>query len=85
MENKIDVALIKKDITYMKQGIDDIKDILNCTVKDDDDFKSMKTKVNTLWDERNKLLGWMVGAGLVGGVTGSVLKNLVSTVFANIK
>lgn len=85
MENKIDVALIKKDITYMKKGIDDIKGILNCTVKEDDDFKSMKAKVNTLWDERNKLIGWMLGAGLVGGVTGSVLKNIVSSVFASIK
>lgn len=85
MENKIDVALIKKDITYMKKGIDDIKGILNCTVKEDDDFKSMKAKVNTLWDERNKLIGWMLGAGIIGGTTGALAKQIVTSVFANIK
>lgn len=82
MENKIDVALIKKDITYMKKGIDDIKGILNCTVKEDDDFKILKSKVNTLWDERNKLIGWLLACGIVGGTTGALIKQLVTGVFA---
>jgi len=69
----------------MKSGIDDIKDSLECMVKDDDDFKLMKTQVKTLWDDRNKLIGWLLGAGIVGGTTGAILQNIVKTITASVK
>lgn len=69
----------------MSKKIDGIDEKMKCFVINDDDYLDIKGKIKTLWDERNKLIGWMMGAGLVGGVTGSFLKNIVSTVFANIK
>ena len=85
MKSEISIALLKKDITYMKQGIDDIKGSLNCMVKNDDDYKDMKDKVDTLWDIKNKLIGYMLGAGISGGVIGSLLKGIATDVIAMLK
>lgn len=85
MKQEISIALLKKDISYMKKGIDDIKNSLNCMVKNDDDFKEMENKVDTLWDIKNKLIGYMLGAGISGGVIGSMLKGIASDVLAMFK
>ena len=85
MKSEISIALLKKDITYMKKGIDDIKGSLNCMVKNDDDYKEMKDKVDTLWDIKNKLIGYMLGAGISGGVIGSLLKGIATDVIAMLK
>lgn len=85
MKSEISIALLKKDITYMKQGIDDIKGSLNCMVKNDNDYKEMKDKVDTLWDIKNKLIGYMLGAGISGGVIGSLLKGIATDVIAMLK
>lgn len=85
MKSEISIALLKKDISYMKSGIDDIKNSLNCMVKNDDDFKEMENKVDTLWDIKNKLIGYMLGAGISGGVIGSMLKGIASDVLAMFK
>ena len=85
MKQEISIALLKKDITYMKQGIDDIKGSLNCMVKNDNDYKEMKDKVDTLWDIKNKLIGYMLGAGISGGVIGSLLKGIATDVIAMLK
>ena len=66
----------------MSKDISSIKKKLNCVVVDDGEYRELKRKVNTIWDERNKLIGWMLGAGLVGGTTGALVKQLVSNVFA---
>ena len=85
MKSEISIALLKKDITYMKQGIDDIKGSLNCMVKNDNDYKDMKDKVDTLWDIKNKLIGYMLGAGISGGIIGSLLKGIATDVIAMLK
>ena len=85
MKQEISIALLKKDISYMKKGIDDIKGSLNCMVKNDDDYKEMKDKVDTLWDIKNKLIGYMLGAGISGGVIGSLLKGIATDVIAMLK
>ena len=85
MKSEISIALLKKDIKYLKEGIDDIKGSLSYMVKDDSEYKEVKTKVDQLWDDRNKLLGWLIGAGITGGVTSSVLQGLVKTVLASIR
>ena len=85
MKSEISIALLKKDITYMKKGIDDIKGSLNCMVKNDNDYKDMKDKVDTLWDIKNKLIGYMLGAGISGGVIGSLLKGIATDVIAMLK
>lgn len=69
----------------MKSGIDDIKNSLSCMVKNDDDYKEMEKKVDTLWDIKNKLIGYMLGAGISGGVIGSMLKSIASDVIAMMK
>jgi hypothetical protein len=85
MKSEISIALLKKDISYMKKGIDDIKGSLNCMVKNDDDYKEMENKVDTLWDIKNKLIGYMLGAGISGGVIGSLLKGIATDVIAMLK
>lgn len=85
MKQEISIALLKKDISYMKSGIDDIKNSLNCMVKNDNDYKDMKDKVDTLWDIKNKLIGYMLGAGISGGVIGSLLKGIATDVIAMLK
>ena len=85
MKPEISIALLKKDITYMKKGIDDIKGSLNCMVKNDNDYKDMKDKVDTLWDIKNKLIGYMLGAGISGGIIGSLLKGIATDVIAMLK
>lgn len=66
----------------MKEGIDTIKDSLNCMVKDDSEYKELKTKVDNLWDDRNKLIGWLIGSGIIGGSVSVLAQNLVKTIQA---
>jgi len=76
------VAVILNKVEYIEKEVGDIKIGVDCMVKDDESYKSLKIKVNTLWDERNKLIGWLFGAGVVGGTTGALIKQLVTGVFA---
>jgi len=82
MKSEISIALLKKDISYMKQGIDDIKGSLDCMVKNDDEYRELKLKVDSLWDSKNKLVGWMLGAGIAGGGVSALLSSLVKTISA---
>jgi len=66
----------------MARDMSIINNKLDLMVLNNEEYKDLKRKVSTLWDERNKLIGWMLGAGLVGGTTGALVKQLVSTVFA---
>lgn len=66
----------------MKQGIDDIKGSLDCMVKNDDEYRELKLKVDSLWDSKNKLVGWMLGAGIAGGGVSALLSSLVKTISA---
>lgn len=66
----------------MANDITDIKHALDITVKDDDEYKDLKKKICILWDERNKLIGWLLACGVVGGTTGALIKQLVTGVFA---
>lgn len=85
MKSEISIALLKKDISYIKKGIDGINDSLGCMVKNDDEYKELKNKVDSLWDSKNKLIGYMLGAGISGGLIGSLLKGIASGVLAMIK
>jgi len=85
MKSEISIALLKKDITYIKKGVEEISNSLNCMVKNDDDYKELKYKVDSLWDSKNKMVGWMLGAGIAGGGISALLNSLVKTVSAIIK
>ena len=82
MKSEISIALLKKDIKYMKEGIDTIKSSLDCMVKNDSEYKEVKTKVDQLWDDRNKLIGWLIGSGIIGGSVSVMAQNLVKTIQA---
>ena len=69
----------------MANDIAEIKNTMNCYVKDDDEYKSLKSTVKKLWDERNKVVGYIVGGGLIGGATSTVLANVVKTAMAAFK
>ena len=85
MKSEISIALLKKDISYIKKGIDDVNNSLDCMVKNDDEYKELKTKVDSLWDDKNRMIGWMLGAGIAGGGISTVLDGLIKTVSAMIK
>lgn len=82
MKSEISIALLKKDISYIKKGIDDINGSLNCMVKNDDEYRELKGKVDSLWDSKNKMVGWMLGAGIAGGGVSALLSSLVKTISA---
>jgi len=82
MKQEISIALLKKDMTYLKEGIDDIRGSLKTMVPNDDEFKQMKERVDKLWDNQNKMIGWMVGAGATGGGIAVLVKSLVTQVIA---
>ena len=82
MKQEISIALLKKDIKYMKEGIDTIKSSLDCMVKNDSEYKEVKTKVDQLWDDRNKLIGWLIGSGVIGGSVSVLAQNLIKVIEA---
>lgn len=83
MKSEISIALLKKDIKYLKEGIDTIKSSLDCMVKNDSEYKEVKTKVDQLWDDRNKLIGWLIGSGVIGGSVSVLAQSIVKTIQAN--
>jgi hypothetical protein len=66
----------------MKEGIDTIKSSLDCMVKNDSEYKEVKTKVDQLWDDRNKLIGWLIGSGVIGGSVSVLAQSIVKTIQA---
>ena len=69
-------------MTYLKEGIDEIRGSLKTMVPNDDEFKQMKERVDKMWDNQNKMIGWMVGAGAAGGGVAVLIKSLVTQVIA---
>jgi len=46
------------------------------------EFIDVKAKTHILWDDRNKMIGWLLGAGIVGGTASTLLSGLAKSVFA---
>ena len=76
------LARIDERVKNINNDISEMKKNMCGFVKDDDDFKDLKTKIKTLWDERNKVIGWLLACGIVGGTTGALIKNFVASIFA---
>ena len=81
----IDIAVIANKVETIKENVMEIKQKLNCMVPNDSEYKELKLKVDTLWDIKNKLIGYMLGAGISGGVIGSLLKGIATDVIAMLK
>ena len=62
------------DIAEIKAGMEEKVD---CDV-----FETVKKRNETMWDERNKIIGYLLACGVIGGTTGALVKQFVMGVFA---
>ena len=76
---------IDERVKKTSEDIVDIKSKLDCKVDNNKTYEEMTDKVDDLWDNKNRLVGWMIGAGVAGGGISTVLSGLVKTIFASIK
>ena len=79
------MAVVVTKIEAIKENVIDIKNKMECMVPNDSEYKELKIKVDSLWDSKNKLVGWMLGAGIAGGGVSALLSGAVKSVLALIK
>ena len=58
---------------------------MDTMVPNDSEYQEIKFKVDNMWDSKNKMLGWMVGAGISGGGIGAILTGVIKQVAASWK
>jgi len=73
---------IDERVKSMSINMDDLCTQVDKKVSNDDDYQDIVKKVNNLWDMKNRMIGWMVGAGIASGTTVTLLKDLVDKVLA---
>ena len=81
----IDIAVLSEKMDTVKFTVVKIEKKLDCMVPNDADYQELKMKVDNLWDSKNKMVGWFLGAGLAGGSVATLLQSLIKTVSAMIK
>ena len=69
----------------MQTRLSNIDKKFEAVVQYDDDYKDMLKEHKSLWDSKNKAIGWMFGAGITGGGVGSLLVSIAKNVLANVK
>ena len=77
---------MSKDILTIKNKLETVVTNEKCIERQagfSKDFSEMRNKTNTMWDERNKFLGYMIGAGMAGGGISSFLVGAVKAVMAS--
>lgn len=79
----IDIAVIANKVDTIKENVVEIKNKLECMVPNDNEYKELKTKVDSLWDDKNKLIGWLIGSGVIGGSVSVLAQNLVKVIEAH--
>lgn len=84
--NRTNRELLVRIDERQRQAVRDIKKIHDCleTKVDTKDFKPIKDRTNKLWDDRNRAIGWMIGAGVSGGGIAVLLQNFIKVVSAAI-
>lgn len=79
-DNKLLIRIDERQ-KEMSKKIDSIS--LNLVNKVDcSDFEDFKKKVAIMWDDRNRVIGWLLACGVIGGTTGALIKQFVSGVLA---
>lgn len=76
MTEKNGLTLTQKELLIriderQKNILEEIKQIKNMQsrfVRDDDEYKLLVKRVSTLWDMRNKIVGYAAGAGGLGAL-----------------
>ena len=66
----------------MAKDIASIKNKLDCKVDKDTNYEARGKKIDTLWDDRNKMIGWLIGSGIIGGSVSVLGQNLIKLVSA---
>lgn len=79
----IDIAVMANKVDTIKENVVEIKNKLECMVPNDNEYKELKTKVDSLWDDKNKLIGWLIGSGVIGGSVSVLAQNLVKVIEAH--
>lgn len=64
------------------EGIE--KCVARAVTIDNDEYKEMKARVDNLWDSKNKMIGWMIGAGAAGGSIVTILRTIATDVLAKV-
>ncbi len=65
----------------MAKDVEDIKLSLNYVVQNDDEYKDIRKKVGIMWEDRMKMIGYMIGSGITGGAIGALLKQTITSAF----
>ena len=65
----------------MAKDVEDIKLSLNYVVQNDDEYKDIRKKVGIMWEDRMKMIGYMIGSGITGGAIGALLKQTIISAF----
>jgi len=65
----------------MAKDIADIRLSLNYVVQNDDEYKDIKKKVGIMWEDRMKMIGYMIGSNITGGAIGALLKQTIISAF----
>jgi plasmid replication initiation protein len=79
------VAVILNEVKNINNEVGEIKNQLDCVVTDEKcrerqtNFNNYKTKIDTLWDDRNRLLGWIAGISVVAGSAGGGIAYLLNS------
>jgi len=76
---------VDERLKLMSKKLDDMCRVINKKVDRDDDYKEMVDRVNKMWDKWNLAIGYMMGAGIVGGVSSKLLTGFVTSVMAAFK
>lgn len=61
----------------MMQDVQELKENLLTKVTDDKEYQEMKRKVDLMWDNWNKLKGYLVAAALGGGIATTGIEYLL--------
>jgi predicted RNase H-related nuclease YkuK (DUF458 family) len=76
-----------KEITALRAELTaGIKEIMDCvdTKVSYKTFSDVKTKTDKMWDERNRVIGYILGGGIVGGATSAAIVKTVTEVLAKL-
>lgn len=82
LSNKDLLVRIDERQQAVLKHLEDIDRALTFKV-DVEDFKPYCEKTNRLWDDRNRIIGWIIGGGLAGGAISQVLGSAVKAIMAS--
>jgi hypothetical protein len=72
------VAVILNKVSYIETEVKDIKSKLDKKV-DCKEYEEAEKKIESMWDLKNRLLGWIAGISVVGGLAGGGLAFLLKS------